>query len=73
MKRGDIIVNPYVSKEFDGHLNPNYATIYIGNNKTVDYRGRICSWASKVDEWQVIEHCDLFGFIKRSIETAIEE
>ena len=40
MKVGNIIKNPYVPKYFDdGTPNPNYATIYIGNGKSIDING----------------------------------
>jgi len=84
MKVGDIVVNPYVSKEFDGKLNPNYATIYIGNNETIDYNGRKCKWADKIyrtdiksqREWKVIGHVDLKSYLKqleRHIREAVNE
>lgn len=72
-KVGDIIINPYVSKMFNDKLNPNYATIYIGNNKTVDYNGRILEWCDKVykdDRWKVIGHhdFDLRGVIENALK-----
>lgn len=75
IKIGDIVVNPFVSKMFDGRLNPNYATIYIGNNRTIDYKGRLCLWASDIrtskPEWRVIGHHDFK--LMESITKAIEE
>ena len=75
LRIGDIVINPFVSKLFDGKLNPNYATIYIGNNRTVDYKGRLCRWASDIrtskPEWRVIGHHD-FGLLE-VISQAIEE
>ena len=73
MKKGDIVVNPYVGKDYDGKLNPNYASIYIGNNQTVDYKGGIHTWASEVDDWKVIGHSDLFSFIEQQIRLAVME
>ena len=73
MKVGDIIINPYVSKDFDGKLNAMYATIYLGDNKSLDYKGRVHTWADKVyrhdnkNEWRVIGHVNL----KRIIEDAV--
>ena len=48
MRRGDIIVNPWVSREHNGLLNPLYATIYLGDNYSLDYKGRKHLWADKV-------------------------
>lgn len=81
MRVGDIIVNPWVAKEFDGRLNPNYATIYIGNNESIDYRGRKCRWAEKVYEedpdtlrpWEVIGHIDISEIIENAIREAVGE
>ena len=73
MKIGDIIINPYVSEDFGGRLNPMYATIYLGDNKSLDYKGRVHTWADKVyrhdneNEWRVIGHVNL----KRIIEDAV--
>ena len=64
MRIGDIVVNPWVSTYFNGELNPNYATIYLGDNKGLDYNGRVCKWADKIYKdnpqkntpWKVIGH-----------------
>ena len=77
MKRGDIIVNPWVSVDYCGELNPMYATIYLGNNYSLDYKGRKHTWADKVYKenaemkcpWKVIGHIDF----DRILETAIRE
>ena len=29
-------------------MNPNYATIYLGNNKSIDYEGRVHKWVDKI-------------------------
>lgn len=81
MRVGDIIVNPWVMKNFNGELNPNYATVYIGNNESIDYRGRKCRWAEKVYEedpdslrpWEVIGHIDISGIIENAIREAVGE
>jgi hypothetical protein len=80
MRVGDIIVNPWVSKYHNGELNPSYATIYLGNNKSLDYKGRKCNWADKVYKdnkatrcpWKVIGHIDLGDFIEMAIRAAIQ-
>lgn len=65
MKKGDIIINPYVSKEFDGRLNPVYAVIYVkrdtrnGTIDCIDYEGKKHKfYASKAEEedWKVVGH-----------------
>lgn len=79
MRRGDIIVNPWVSRYFDGDLNPNYATIYLGNNESLDYTGKVCRWAVKVYKdnpdretpWKVIGHIDLYGIAELAIRDAV--
>lgn len=78
MKEGDIIVNPWVPKYFNGRLNPNYATIYIGENYSIDYNG-LKLWVGKVykqDEeaktpWKVIGHIDIKGIISKAIKDAV--
>lgn len=81
MRIGDIIVNPWVSKEtLEGRLNTNYATIYIGNNESLDYKGKKHKWADKVyadnpkykTPWKVIGHIDLLGIIEATIKDAVE-
>ena len=80
MRVGDIIVNPWVAREFDGRSNPNYATIYIGNNESIDYKGRKCRWADKVYKenpekhcpWEVIGHIDISRIIENAIKEAVE-
>lgn len=79
MKRGDIIVNPWVPKDFDGKLNPLYATIYLGDNYSLDYKGRKHTWADKVYKeneknrtpWKVIGHVDIDGFLRGAIADAL--
>ena len=73
MRRGDIIVNPYVPKMYNGKLNPMYATIYLGGNESLDYLGRKHPWAEKVyknDKWKVIGHVDfrLYEIINKAVE-----
>ena len=79
MRKGDIVVNPWVSTYFDGELNPNYATIYLGDNKTLDYKGRVCDWVDKIYKdnperetpWKVIGHIDLYGIAELAIRDAV--
>ena len=79
MRKGDIVVNPWVSTYFNGELNPNYATIYLGDNKTLDYEGRVCEWADKIYKdnpkretpWKVIGHIDLYGIAELAIRDAV--
>ena len=72
MRKGDIVVNPWVSAYFNEELNPNYATIYLGDNKSLDYKGRVCKWADKIyKEWKVIGHIDLYGIAELAIRDAV--
>lgn len=79
MRKGDIVVNPWVSTYFNGELNPNYATIYLGDNKTLDYEGKVCEWADKIYKdnpqkntpWKVIGHIDLYGIAELAIRDAV--
>ena len=79
MKKGDIVVNPWVPKHFDGELNAMYATIYLGDNKSLDYRGRVHKWASKIYKdnpaertpWNVIGHINLGDIIESAIRDAV--
>jgi hypothetical protein len=79
MRKGDIVVNPWVSTYFNGELNPNYATIYLGDNKTLDYKGRVRDWADKIYKdnprretpWKVIGHIDLYGITELAIRDAV--
>ena len=81
MRRGDIIVNPWVSVDYCGELNPMYATIYLGNNFSLDYKGRKHRWADKVYKenaehrcpWKVIGHIDLDEIIETAIRKAVED
>lgn len=80
MRKGDIIVNPWVSRCFNGKLNPNYATIYLGNNESLAYTGKVCGWADKVYKdnpdrhtpWKVIGHIDLDTIIETAIREAVK-
>lgn len=63
-RKGDVIVNPWVNREYNGDLNPCYATIYIGNGKCVDYRGVTHAWGGLNDknperEYKTIGHIDI--------------
>lgn len=59
MRIGDVVINPWISKTFEeGTLNPNYATIYIGNNKSIDYEGRVHKWGYKIYQTR---KTDVFG------------
>lgn len=80
MRRGDIIVNPWVSKDYCDGLNPMFATIYLGGNKSIDYLGRTHVWADKVYRentekrcpWKVIGHICLDEIIFSAIRNAVE-
>lgn len=80
MKRGDIIVNPWVSLNYFDELNPLYATIYLGNNYSLDYKGRKHNWADKVYKkneekrtpWRVIGHVDIDGWLFDQISNAVQ-
>lgn len=80
MKRGDIIVNPWVSLNYFDELNPMYATIYLGNNYSLDYKGRKHTWADKVYKkneekrtpWRVIGHIDIDGWLFDQISNAVQ-
>lgn len=74
-RRGDIIINPWVSKEYCGDLNPCYATMYIGDGRCIDYRGRKHAWIGLNDdnperEYKTIGHVDIN--LKQLIMDAIE-
>ena len=79
MRKGDIVVNPWVSTYFDGELNPNYATIYLGDNKSLDYKGRVHKWADKIYKdnpqkntpWKVIGHIELYEVAELTIRDAV--
>jgi hypothetical protein len=79
MRRGDIIVNPWVSREHNGLLNPLYATIYLGDNYSLDFIGRKRKWADKVYKennekktpWKVIGHVDLDSWLFKQIFDAV--
>lgn len=63
-RKGDVIINPWVSKEYCGDLNPCYATVYIGNGKCIDYRGRTHAWGGLNDknperEYKTVGHIDM--------------
>lgn len=79
LKIGDVVINPWVSKEINGKLNPNYATIYLGNGKFVDCNGRIVEWCldTKVNqydaneperEWRVIGNVNLKDTIQDFVD-----
>lgn len=84
MKVGDIVVNPWVSKYCSGllsedNLNPNYATIYLGDKKVLDYNGKIKEFCfdtkvnmrdpnEKEREWTVIGHVDIKEIILKTVE-----
>lgn len=79
MKVGDIVVNPWVSKIYNNQLNPNYATIYIGNGNFIDCDGRIKKWCmdTKVNKydatelervWKIIGHINIKKIIKEHCE-----
>lgn len=80
MRRGDIIVNPWVSVDYCGELNLMYATIYLGNNYSLDYKGRKHTWADKVYKgnakklcpWKVIGHIDIDSILEMAIREAVQ-
>lgn len=81
MKVGDIIVNPWVDKEFDGRLNRMYATIYLGNNESLDYTGEKHKWCDKVYQenperhtpWKIIGHIGIKSIVEMAIRNAVYE
>jgi hypothetical protein len=66
-KKGDIVVNPWVPKYYNGELNPLYATIYIGD-KFIDFDGRVFKWdvssTGQKREWAVIGNVDIKNMIE---------
>lgn len=77
-KVGDIIVNPWVSKIYQRKLNPMYATVYIGNDTTVDYLGKSHKWSSPKagwegkDKWKVIGYYPIRDELKKVIGDAVD-
>lgn len=74
--KGDVIINPWVSRDYNGDLNPCYATIYIGDGKCVDYRGRRHAWIGLNDkiperEYKTVGHIDID--LKGMILSVLEE
>lgn len=64
LRKGDIVINPWVPKEYCGDLNPCYATVYIGNGECIDYRGKKHKWVGLNDrnserEYVTIGHIDM--------------
>lgn len=75
-KKGDVIINPWVSKEYCGDLNPCYATVYIGNGTCIDYRGERHKWCGLNDknperEYVTIGHID-FNLKEKILEVLAE-
>lgn len=74
--KGDIIINPWVSRMYNGKLNPNYATIYIGNGTCIDYNWRKVKWCGFNDanperEYKTVGHIDID--LKAMIENVLNE
>lgn len=64
MNVGDIVINPYVRKEFKGKPNPMYKSmvIHIGKRFTTCLRidGEICDYETAcVTEYEIAGHVDL--------------
>ena len=76
MRRGDIIINPWVSQAHNGDLNPNYASIYLDKRHSLDYSPRRITWATDVAkderEWKVVGHIDLEKLLKMPILQALD-
>ena len=75
-RKGDVIINPWVHKEYCGDLNPCYATIYIGNGECLDYRGEKHKWGGLNDknqerEYVTVGHIDMN--LKEKILDVLEE
>ena len=81
MKLGDIVINPYVPKLYNGKPNPCYAFIYIKRKNGslivgLDFKGRIGEWYVKKEEeaeWKIIDHIDIFDEISKNIDWSEEE
>lgn len=80
IKIGDIVINPWVSEQYNGILNPMFATIYLGNNISLDYRGDKHTWGDPIYKdnpkrktpWKVIGHIDIKGFLETVIKNAVQ-
>lgn len=75
-RKGDVIINPWVSRDYNGDLNPCYATIYIGDGKCIDYRGVRHAWIGLNDEnpereYKTVGHIDID--LKGMILNVLEE
>lgn len=72
MIEGDVLINPWVSKfviiHGEKYLNPDYATIYLGGRKCLDFRGRIVEFCFTKDDshqWEVVGHVNLKDILKQ--------
>lgn len=59
MKKGTVVINPYVLKEFKGKPNPFYATAYLTPHTSLTRNGEVIKWTDDIRNWQVIGFIDL--------------
>lgn len=69
MRVGDVIINPYVSKEFKGEPNPIYKSmiIHIGSKYTTTLRfdGETSEYYTRdCKDWEISHHIDFGTLIK---------
>lgn len=68
MKVGDIIINPYVQKDFKTKPNPLYQSMIIHIGKeyttTLRYDGKTSKYYTRdIKEWEVIGNVNLYELI----------
>ena len=61
MKKGTVVVNPYVLKTLNGKPNSLYATIFLEPHKTLTRNGEVIDWGTDTDvrKWETIGFIDL--------------
>lgn len=74
MRTGDIIINPYVSKMFNGVPNRCYATIFLhkahnGNLKCLTYDGDVVEWVMPSERpFEVVGNINIYYEICKCVE-----
>lgn len=68
MKIGDIVINPYVPKDFNTKPNPLYQSMIIHIGKeyttTLRYDGETSKYYTRdVKEWQIVHNVNLYEVI----------
>lgn len=68
MKVGTVVINPYVSREVRGKINPLYATIYLSPHESIDRNFEKRKWCADIRTWKAVGFIDIKAILSDKLD-----